>query len=155
MESAIGGAFHFVRSATKNKNPLGCRLRRGQYLGTHTLFCYIGTSLSGRWVVTRQFSVVPHFQPGGNVQFYGQLPPVAQLGLQQQLMQLNHALGGVARNLWALSSCWNTTNPKNFVFMLQCLPTARTLAADKGAFGASLTHTPHIRSVFEGKNRGY
>ena len=115
-----------------------------QTLGTHTLFCHIGTSSSGRWVMTRQFSVVPQFQPGGTTQFYGQLPPVAQFGLQQLLLQLNTSSGGVVKDIWAVSSCWNVVNHNNFAFMLQCLPTARLLSANKGAVGASLTYALHM-----------
>src|SRR5258708_2551335 len=99
----------------------------------------MGTSSSGRWVIKRQFSVVRQFQPGGKTQFYGQLPSVAQFGLQQLLLQLNTASGGVVKDMWAMSSCWRIINHNNFAFMLQCLPTARLSAADKGAVGASPT----------------
>ena len=51
------------------------------------------------------------------------------------------------KDMWAMSSCWNVVNDHNFAFMLQRLPTARLLAADKGAVGASPTYTLHICRV--------
>jgi hypothetical protein len=113
-------------------------LRRLQFhhTGTHTLFCQIATSPNGRATVERQFSVAPSFLLGGTEQCVSLLSPAIQFSLQQQLQQLNTTSDGVARILWAMSSC-SFIYSRNFGFMLQCLPTARMLAADKDALGTS------------------
>jgi hypothetical protein len=59
-----------------------------------------------------------------------------QLTLQQQLLQLNTDSDGSLRDQWALSSC-SFIYSSNFGFMLECLPTTRMLAADRGALGTS------------------
>jgi hypothetical protein len=105
--------------------------------GTHTLFCQIGTPPDGRSIVERRFSVAPNFQSGGNLNDFSQVPPVGQLTFQEQLLQLNVDSDGSPRDLWAVSGC-SSINTRTFGFMLQCLPTARMLAADRGALGTSL-----------------